>query len=60
MLRLLELHLQRVLEDATFGLPYWDWAADGDKTPSEQLASLSMEDLTRLADDLYGQVLKQH
>jgi tyrosinase len=39
MLRLLELHLQRVLGDATFGLPYWDWAADGDKTPSEQLGS---------------------
>ena len=29
MLRQLELNLQRVLGDNTFGLPYWDWAADG-------------------------------
>ena len=29
MLRQLELNFQRVLSDATFGLPYWDWAADG-------------------------------
>ena len=25
MLRQLELNLQRVLNDNTFGLPYWDW-----------------------------------
>jgi tyrosinase len=30
MLLLLELHLQRVLRDRSFGLPYWDWAADGE------------------------------
>jgi tyrosinase len=39
MLILLELQFQRVLKDTTFGLPYWDWAADGDKTPQQQLAS---------------------
>jgi tyrosinase len=30
MLLLLEANLQRVLADATFGLPYWSWATDGD------------------------------
>jgi len=39
MLRQLELNLQRVLGDANFGLPYWDWAADGQKTPSQQTLS---------------------
>ncbi|MET9734776.1 tyrosinase family protein [Streptomyces sp. NPDC006458] len=29
MLNLLEAHLQRVLGDPAFGLPYWDWAIDG-------------------------------
>ncbi|MGX5207293.1 tyrosinase family protein [Streptomyces violaceus] len=29
MLNLLEAHLQRVLDDAGFGLPYWDWSIDG-------------------------------
>jgi tyrosinase len=29
MLAWLEIHLQRVLGDASFGLPYWDWALDG-------------------------------
>src|SRR4029450_11092541 len=28
MLRFMELNLQRVLEDPTFGLPYWDWTVD--------------------------------
>ncbi|MGH8885249.1 MAG: tyrosinase family protein [Egibacteraceae bacterium] len=32
MLLLLEAHLRRVLEDPSFGLPYWDWTADGDLT----------------------------
>ncbi|ABD09626.1 hypothetical protein ThrDRAFT_00721 [Frankia casuarinae] len=32
MLGWLEVHLQRVLGDPNFGLPYWDWARDG--TPS--------------------------
>jgi tyrosinase len=35
MLRQLELNLQRVLSDENFGLPYWDWAADG-QLPQEQ------------------------
>ncbi len=39
MLRQLELNLQRVLNDSTFGLPYWDWATDGQKTPSLQKQS---------------------
>jgi tyrosinase len=29
MLNLLEVHLQRVLENPEFGLPYWDWSIDG-------------------------------
>jgi tyrosinase len=36
MLLLLESQLQRVLGDPDFGLPYWDWAADGDQTPGQQ------------------------
>jgi tyrosinase len=36
MLVLLELQLQRVLDDADVGLPYWDWAADGDRPPDDQ------------------------
>ena len=39
MLRQLELNLQRVLGDANFGLPYWDWAADGQKTAAQQKKS---------------------
>jgi len=39
MLMVLESNLQRVLNDATFGLPYWDWAADGNKTPAQQKKS---------------------
>ena len=37
MLILLEEHLQRVLGDDDFGLPYWDWAADGEFSATEQL-----------------------
>lgn len=33
---LLENHLQRVLNDNSFGLPYWDWAADGELSPAQQ------------------------
>lgn len=40
MLRQLELNLQRVLGDQNFGLPYWDWAADGEGSPEDQLNSL--------------------
>jgi tyrosinase len=36
MLILLEHHLQRVLDDPDFGLPYWDWAADGELPPNQQ------------------------
>ena len=32
----LEQWLQTVLEDEHFGVPYWDWAADGDLPPSQQ------------------------
>ncbi|MGH8897274.1 MAG: tyrosinase family protein [Egibacteraceae bacterium] len=30
MLLLFEAHLRRVLDAPSFGLPYWDWTADGD------------------------------
>jgi tyrosinase len=36
MLLLLEANLQRVLPDPMFGLPYWDWAADGDLPQASQ------------------------
>ena len=36
MLRQLELNIQRVLNDNTFGLPYWDWAKDGQLSPAAQ------------------------
>jgi len=36
MLLLLEQNLQRALGDANFGLPYWDWAADGNLTAAQQ------------------------
>jgi tyrosinase len=39
MLLLLEGNLQRVLNDATFGLPYWDWATDGDQPAAAQPGS---------------------
>lgn len=39
MLMFLESNLQRVLADPTFGLPYWDWAADGNRTPAKQKSS---------------------
>ncbi|MGH3997455.1 MAG: tyrosinase family protein [Pseudonocardiaceae bacterium] len=39
MLILLELQLQRVLGDQDFGIPYWDWAADGELGESEQAAA---------------------
>ncbi|MDK2741382.1 MAG: tyrosinase family protein [Nitrospira sp.] len=39
MLIQLELNLQRVLNDATFGLPYWDWATDGQRTAAQQRRS---------------------
>jgi tyrosinase len=36
MLMLLENHLQRVLNDPGFGLPYWNWATDGQLPPTQQ------------------------
>ncbi|MDQ3893844.1 MAG: tyrosinase family protein [Actinomycetota bacterium] len=36
MLILLEAQLQRVLRDQSFGLPYWDWAADGERPKPDQ------------------------
>lgn len=36
MLLLLELHMQRVLDNDDVGLPYWDWAADGDLPVDQQ------------------------
>jgi tyrosinase len=39
MLRTLERLLQQVLGETNFGLPYWDWAADGQRTRSQQLNS---------------------
>jgi len=39
MLRQLELNFQRILGDDSFGLPYWDWAADGEGSPEDQLNS---------------------
>ncbi len=37
MLLQLEMNLQRVLgNDLTFGLPYWDWAQDGELSPARQ------------------------
>src|SRR5439155_3634604 len=38
MLLLLETQLQRVLNSADFGLPYWDWTADGDQPGPQQPA----------------------
>ncbi len=39
MLMLLEVNLQRVLGDPDFGLPYWDWAADGELPLASQADS---------------------
>lgn len=36
MLIELERALQRVLNDNTFGLPYWNWGRDGDLSPGAQ------------------------
>jgi tyrosinase len=36
MLLLFERHVQRILMNPTFALPYWDWAADGDLDPADQ------------------------
>lgn len=36
MLMMLERNMQRVLEEPSFALPYWDWAADGALPPGQQ------------------------
>lgn len=36
LMLLLEFQFQRVLGDPNFGLPYWDWAADGDRPVNQQ------------------------
>ncbi|HEX6077890.1 MAG TPA: tyrosinase family protein [Micromonosporaceae bacterium] len=43
----LEQQLQRVTGDANTALPYWDWAADGELSPTEQPE-------TRLWKDILG------
>jgi tyrosinase len=32
----MEHHLQRVLDDESFGLPYWDWSSDGELMSEQQ------------------------
>src|SRR4030095_531988 len=39
MLRTLEQLMQQALGDTNFGLPYWDWAADGQLSHDAQLTS---------------------
>ena len=39
MLRTLERLIQQAVNDPNFGLPYWDWAADGQLTRPAQLTS---------------------
>jgi tyrosinase len=36
MLYQVELNFQRVLENNSFGLPYWDWAKDGELSAAQQ------------------------
>lgn len=38
-LRRLEEAIQSVLADPSFALPYWDWAQDGERSPSAQLSA---------------------
>jgi tyrosinase len=40
MLMLLEANIARVLGRPTFGLPYWDWAQDGELSPAAQPAAV--------------------
>jgi len=50
MLLLMEQNLQRVLTDATFGLPYWKWEEDGDK-PTPQQPSSAIWDVNCMGGD---------
>lgn len=40
----LEQQVQRVLGDPDAGLPYWDWATDGDADPAEQSSAPLWQD----------------
>jgi tyrosinase len=44
MLPLLEKHIQRVLNNENFGLPYWNWGFDGDLPENTQSSSLIWTD----------------
>jgi tyrosinase len=44
MLRTIEQLMQQALGDVTFGLPYWDWAADGQLSRAAQLAAPIWDD----------------
>lgn len=46
----LEEQLQRVLGDNQFGLPYWDWAADGDIQPPVKQWQTPLWDSTALGE----------
>lgn len=50
MLMLLEANLARVLDEPAFGLPYWDWAEDGELSPDAQ----PMAELWTAADGIGG------
>ena len=39
LLIVFEVQLQRVLNDPAFGAPYWDWAADGQRSAARQATS---------------------
>jgi tyrosinase len=39
MLRSLEQLIAQALNDPNFGLPYWDWAADGQLSPAQRLSA---------------------
>ena len=43
-LLILEHHLKRVLRDPDFGLPYWDWASDGELPADQQPTALIWTD----------------
>ncbi|MCM3922327.1 tyrosinase family protein [Frankia sp. AiPs1] len=54
MLRWLEAHLQRVLGDPDFGLPYWDWALDGTPPALGGVANPAASALWRDTPDGFG------
>ncbi len=54
LLRWLEAHLQRVLDDPAFGLPYWNWAADGSPAGPGGVANPAASPLWRNTPDGFG------